>query len=91
MDGALFVRKVSLLEHNGTVGVLDAIDAGAAAGLPTAAAAAAAARAPRGGLAAAEAADAALDAGIVAELSGTMVDHATDEERLKWAAMTPGL
>ena len=87
----LFVRKVSLLEHNGTVGLLDAIDAGAAAGLPTAAAAAAAARAPRGGLAEAEAADAALDAGIVAELSGTMVDHATDEERRKWAAMTPGL
>ena len=30
----LFVRKVSLLEHNGTVGLLDAIDAGAAAGCP---------------------------------------------------------
>ena len=44
----LFVRKVSL-EHNGTVGLLDAIDAGAAAGLPTAADAAAAARAPAEG------------------------------------------
>ena len=90
MDGALFVRKVSLLEHNGTVGLLDAIDAGAAAGLPTLPTPPPP-RAPGRGLAAAAAADAALDAGIVAELSGTMVDHATDEERRKWAAMTPGL